>query len=180
MKFFPVPFTDCRTFCLKLLQAGRKERRVVKARLLMALLPLFSLTGHCNMCIQAASRYSVPFPAFRLFPDPFEISGCKEKMLCYVANDEAIWGWEYDKKAAKTKRRYSKLLDIPIGLAFRYSTCGWGVHCETGHVTEIEEIVSMGVMMTPVLALNGKIVCSGRVLSVEEIEKILMHPCLPA
>ncbi len=71
-------------------------------------------------------------------------------------------------------------MDIPIGLAFRYSTCGWGVHCETGHVTEIEEIVSMGVMMTPVLALNGKIVCSGRVLSVEEIEKILMHPCLPA
>lgn len=55
-----------------------------------------------------------------------------------------------------------------------------GIDCEIGHVTEIEKIVDMGVMMTPALALNGKIVCSGRVLSVEEIEKILMHPCLPA
>ena len=84
MKFFPVPFTDCRTFCLKLLQAGRKERRVVKARLLMAFLPLFSLTGHCNMCIQAASRYSVPFPAFRLFPDPLRNNLIvKENIMLY-------------------------------------------------------------------------------------------------
>lgn len=55
-----------------------------------------------------------------------------------------------------------------------------GIDCEIGHVTEIEKIVDMGVMMTPALALDGKIVCSGRVLSVKEIEKILMHPCLPA
>ncbi len=91
MKFFPVPFTDCRTFCLKLLQAGRKERRVVKARLLMAFLPLFSLTGHCNMCIQAASRYSVPFPAFRLFPDPLRNNLIvKRKYYVILLNNEVI------------------------------------------------------------------------------------------
>lgn len=69
MKFFPVPFTDCRTFCFKLLQAGRKERRVVKVRLLMAFLPLFSLmpdTVTCVFKLQADIRFRFRHSGFFL------------------------------------------------------------------------------------------------------------------
>ncbi len=55
-----------------------------------------------------------------------------------------------------------------------------GIDCEIVKIEEIEKIAEMGAMMTPALALDGKVVCSGRVPGVEEIEKILMHPSLPA
>jgi small redox-active disulfide protein 2 len=48
-----------------------------------------------------------------------------------------------------------------------------GLDCELVKVTDIGEIVAMGAMMTPALAVDGVIKSSGRVLSVEEISGIL-------
>lgn len=41
------------------------------------------------------------------------------------------------------------------------------------HITDFTEIVSYGVIGTPGMVVNGKVVSSGRVLSVEDVIKIL-------
>lgn len=43
------------------------------------------------------------------------------------------------------------------------------------HITDFAQIASYGVMSTPALVLNGKVVSYGKVLSVEEVKKILME-----
>ncbi len=48
-----------------------------------------------------------------------------------------------------------------------------GVECEVEKVTDINRIVGFGVLMTPGLAVDGKVVSSGKVLSPEEIEAVL-------
>jgi small redox-active disulfide protein 2 len=48
-----------------------------------------------------------------------------------------------------------------------------GLGFELGKVTEINEIMTFGVMMTPGLAVNGEVKSSGRLLSVDEIKEIL-------
>ncbi len=40
-------------------------------------------------------------------------------------------------------------------------------------ITDIQKIMEYGVMMTPALVVDGKVKSSGKVLSVEEIKKIL-------
>ncbi|MCK9225478.1 MAG: thioredoxin family protein [Candidatus Muirbacterium halophilum] len=40
-------------------------------------------------------------------------------------------------------------------------------------IEDITEIMNMGVMMTPALAIDGEIKSTGKVLSAEEIEKLL-------
>lgn len=42
-----------------------------------------------------------------------------------------------------------------------------------GHITDFSEIAAYGVMSTPALVVDGKVVSSGKVLSAEEIENIL-------
>ena len=44
---------------------------------------------------------------------------------------------------------------------------------EVVKVEDIQEIVSAGVMMTPALAVNGEIKSVGKVLSSDDIKKIL-------
>lgn len=53
-----------------------------------------------------------------------------------------------------------------------------GVDCEIEKVTDINRIVDFGVLMTPALVVNGKVVSSGKVLSPEEIEAFL-KPAAP-
>jgi small redox-active disulfide protein 2 len=48
-----------------------------------------------------------------------------------------------------------------------------GIDAEVVKVTEIDKIVSYGVMSTPALVVNGKVKAIGKVLSVEEIKKLL-------
>jgi small redox-active disulfide protein 2 len=48
-----------------------------------------------------------------------------------------------------------------------------GIQAEIGKVTEIDRIAGYGAMMTPALAVDGKVVSSGKVLSRDEIGKIL-------
>lgn len=47
------------------------------------------------------------------------------------------------------------------------------IQAEIGKVTDIVKITEYGVMMTPALAINGTVVSSGKVLSKDEIKKIL-------
>lgn len=47
------------------------------------------------------------------------------------------------------------------------------IQAEIGKVTDIDKITEYGVMMTPALAIDGVVVSSGKVLSKDEIKKIL-------
>jgi len=48
-----------------------------------------------------------------------------------------------------------------------------GVECSLEKVTEINEIMKFGVMMTPALAIDGQVKTVGKVVSPDEIKKML-------
>ena len=48
-----------------------------------------------------------------------------------------------------------------------------GVAAEISKVTDIDKITGYGVMMTPALAVDGTVVSAGKVLSKDEIKKII-------
>ncbi|MFA5117457.1 MAG: thioredoxin family protein [Candidatus Omnitrophota bacterium] len=47
------------------------------------------------------------------------------------------------------------------------------IQAEIGKVTDIDKITEYGVMMTPALAVDGAVVSSGKVISKDEIKKII-------
>jgi small redox-active disulfide protein 2 len=49
-----------------------------------------------------------------------------------------------------------------------------GIKAEVVKVSDISEIMSRGVIMTPALVINGEAKATGRVPSVDEIKKLLM------
>lgn len=48
-----------------------------------------------------------------------------------------------------------------------------GLEAEVTHIYDLNKIIEMGVMMTPALAVDGKIVLSGKVASVDEIKEVI-------
>ncbi len=44
---------------------------------------------------------------------------------------------------------------------------------EVEYITDISKIIGMGVMRTPVVVINDKIVSTGRVLNTKEIEELI-------
>jgi len=48
-----------------------------------------------------------------------------------------------------------------------------GVDCEVVKITDINEITRYNVMITPALAVDGKIKSSGSALNVDKVKKIL-------
>ena len=48
-----------------------------------------------------------------------------------------------------------------------------GLDAEIEKITQINEIMKLGVMMTPALAVDGTVKSVGKVLSVEEIKGLL-------
>ena len=48
-----------------------------------------------------------------------------------------------------------------------------GIDYTLEKITNIDKIMSFGIMITPALIIEGKLKCSGNVPSVEQIEKIL-------
>jgi len=48
-----------------------------------------------------------------------------------------------------------------------------GLDYELAKVTDLQEIIAHGVMMTPALAVNGQVLLSGRVPQVEELKQLL-------
>jgi len=49
-----------------------------------------------------------------------------------------------------------------------------GVEATIEKVTEINDIMNFGVMITPALVINEKVVSTGKVLSIDEIQKYLV------
>ena len=49
-----------------------------------------------------------------------------------------------------------------------------GLEFEMEKVTDLNQIMSFGVMMTPALVVDGTVKVAGRVPSVEEIKKLLV------
>ena len=45
-----------------------------------------------------------------------------------------------------------------------------GIDADIIKVTDMKEIVSRGIMRTPALAVNGKVVCAGRIPKIQEVE----------
>lgn len=50
-----------------------------------------------------------------------------------------------------------------------------GVTAEINKVTDLRQIMALGVMMTPALAVNGNIKVTGKVPSIPEIKAILQQ-----
>ena len=48
-----------------------------------------------------------------------------------------------------------------------------GIEYELEKVTQINDIMSMGVMMTPALAIDGEVKVTGKVISPEDIKAML-------
>jgi small redox-active disulfide protein 2 len=49
-----------------------------------------------------------------------------------------------------------------------------GVPAEITKVTDLKQIMALGVMLTPALAVDGTVKLAGRVPSVEDIKKLLV------
>jgi small redox-active disulfide protein 2 len=50
-----------------------------------------------------------------------------------------------------------------------------GIEVEISKVTDIAKIIEHGVMMTPALAVDGLVVSVGKVLSKDEIKKLIVN-----
>ena len=48
-----------------------------------------------------------------------------------------------------------------------------GVDTEVEYITDMEKVMSYGVMSMPVLVIDGKVVSAGKVLKAKEVEKLL-------
>ncbi|MCQ5130830.1 thioredoxin family protein [Butyricicoccus faecihominis] len=57
--------------------------------------------------------------------------------------------------------------------ATREALAQLGMDCVIDHVTDFAQIAGYGVMTTPALVMDGKVVSYGKVLKAEEIVKIL-------
>jgi len=48
-----------------------------------------------------------------------------------------------------------------------------GIECQVEKVTDIVKITDAGVLMTPAIVIDGKVISSGKTLSVDQLKKIL-------
>ncbi len=48
-----------------------------------------------------------------------------------------------------------------------------GVECEIKKVTDINEIMNFGVMMTPSLVIDGEVKATGKVINPDQIKELL-------
>jgi small redox-active disulfide protein 2 len=48
-----------------------------------------------------------------------------------------------------------------------------GLDCEIEKVTDVNEIMEFGVMMTPALAMDGEVKVAGKVAGVQDIKELL-------
>ena len=49
-----------------------------------------------------------------------------------------------------------------------------GLTAEITKVTDLKEIMALGVMMTPALAINGAVKVAGRIPSIDELKELLV------
>lgn len=51
-----------------------------------------------------------------------------------------------------------------------------GLGCQVQKVESLERLVDLGVMMTPAVAFDGRVVLSGRIPKAEEVRRLLGLP----
>ncbi|MBP5553955.1 MAG: TM0996/MTH895 family glutaredoxin-like protein [Lachnospiraceae bacterium] len=49
------------------------------------------------------------------------------------------------------------------------------IDAEIEYITDMEKIMELGVMSTPALMIDGKVVSAGRTLKAKEVEKIIQN-----
>ena len=64
---------------------------------------------------------------------------------------------------------------VQLEKAARQAISELNLNLNIEHITDFAQIASYGVMSTPALVLDGKVVSFGKVLSVEEIKSILQQ-----
>lgn len=62
---------------------------------------------------------------------------------------------------------------VALENATRIAITELGLDYDIQHITDFTQIASYGVMTTPALVLNGKVVSYGKVLTVDEVKKII-------
>lgn len=50
---------------------------------------------------------------------------------------------------------------------------GLGLECNIEKVEDIQKIMAYGVMMTPALVVDGKVIITGKVPSVDELKRLI-------
>lgn len=63
-----------------------------------------------------------------------------------------------------------------LAQATREAADSLGIEYRLEKVTDIHEIMSYGVMMTPALVIDGQVKVAGKVPSVEELKAVLAQP----
>ena len=48
-----------------------------------------------------------------------------------------------------------------------------GIDTDVEYITDMEKVMSYGVMSMPALVIDGKVVSAGKVLKAKEVEKLL-------
>ena len=101
----------------------------------------------------------------------------KEKSCCNVHCDDKSM-----KKALESKGKGSRIKVLGSGCAkcvtleknVKEALDELGQEMSIEHVTDFTEIASYGVMSTPALVIDGKVVSFGKVLTVEEVKNIIL------
>ncbi|HSM80630.1 MAG TPA: thioredoxin family protein [Nodosilinea sp.] len=57
----------------------------------------------------------------------------------------------------------------------RQAVANLNLAAEISHITDPMEIAMRGVMSTPAMAINGKVVSKGQVISTEQIQPLLQY-----
>lgn len=101
----------------------------------------------------------------------------EEKSSCCCGGNctpEAMQNAEQTKKESGIKILGSGCAKcIALENATQIAIVELGLDYEIQHITDFTQIASYGVMTTPALVLDGKVVSYGKVLTVEEIKKII-------
>ncbi|MCI5774562.1 MAG: thioredoxin family protein [Erysipelotrichaceae bacterium] len=87
---------------------------------------------------------------------------CQKEASCECAQDQRI-------KVLGSGCRKCKQLEENVKLALQEL----GLELGIGHVTDFAQIAAYGVMSTPALVIDEKVVASGKLLSKDEAKQIL-------
>ncbi len=106
---------------------------------------------------------------------------CPVGAIHYFGDDT---GWvPPHKKGNETRKEEKKMKIQALGGCCQKSTKNYenavaavkemGLKVEVEHVTDMDEIMNLGVMATPGLVINGKVCAAGRVLTVAQIKAFI-------
>lgn len=110
----------------------------------------------------------------KLFGKKEEINEEKKSCCCGNITQAATESAEKGKKEQGIKVLGSGCAKcIALEKAVRTAVTDMGLETDITHVTDFAQIAAYGVMTTPALLVNGKVVSYGKVLTAEEVKQIL-------